>query len=412
MASVSAFLLPKTDVFSTLEVKSGLHGGVAVPLEQPVCRIGSSQLADVMLSDAAVAPDHVTLRFHARMVAIEAIGGDVEANGRPLARGTGWRTDLPVTLIIGDVTLQLSRPELSLPPAVVHAREGARSLCRSGRAAVPAVWQSVRRLALPALIASRRALTPMARAVSRRAAPLLAAVARRTAPLRRRLRLWCAPLSRVLVEQWRRVPIPQRWRERLAFGRRDTSRVLVGRNTAVTALCTTLALIGLYQLIGVDKAGANISASALHTTAMLHPQAAEAALLLTEPVVSPGEALTRRLAEAGLDGLEVRDAGSHLVVSGEFAPGRYGDWQEVQRWFDQHYGGSQLLISEARPGVALDAPAFQFQAVWFGDNPYVIDTRGERLYPGASLREGWVLAEIADDSVTVRRGSDEFSLTL
>ncbi|QHC49091.1 hypothetical protein EKK97_04940 [Billgrantia tianxiuensis] len=93
-------------------------------------------------------------------------------------------------------------------------------------------------------------------------------------------------------------------------------------------------------------------------------------------------------------------------------PERYEEWRDVQHWFDQHYGSRQLLISEARPRLSVDSPALQFQAVWFGDNPYVVDARGERLYPGAPLQEGWVLAEIAEGRVTVRRDGTEFSLTL
>lgn len=412
MASVSSFLLPTTEVFSTLQVKSGLHGGVAVPLEQSVCRIGSSPCADVMLSDAVVAAEHVTLRFHARMVAIEAVGGDVEANGRPLARGTGWRTDLPVTLIIGDVKLQLSRPELSLPPAVQAIQGKARSVCHTTRAFAPVAWQTLSRSLAPVAAALRRTLSPIVLTLKKKASPWLLAMGRRAAPVRRRLRLGFAPVLLFFARVWRKVPIPERWCQRLARGRQEMPRALAKRGTAVTALCTSLMLIGIYQLVGVDKAGANISASALHSTAMLHPQAAEAARLLVATAISPVEALNQRLAESGLDTLRVRDAGSHLVVSGEFAPDRYEQWRDVQSWFDQHYGGSQVLISEVRPGLALDAPAFQFQAVWFGDNPYVIDARGERLHPGAALQEGWVLAEIGDDRVTVRRGSDEFSLTL
>src|SRR5690554_3659518 len=108
MASVTAFLLPTTETFSTLEVRSGFHSGVAVPLERSVCRIGSAASSDVMLSDDCIAAEHVVLRFHARMVAIEAVGGTVEVNGKPLAQGTGWRTPLPVTLSIGEITLTLS----------------------------------------------------------------------------------------------------------------------------------------------------------------------------------------------------------------------------------------------------------------------------------------------------------------
>ena len=65
-----------------------------------------------------------------------------------------------------------------------------------------------------------------------------------------------------------------------------------------------------------------------------------------------------------LDGLQVSDAGNHLVVSGEFAPERHEDWQGVQRWFDQRYGSSQVLVSNAKLSLIADQPTFRFQAVW------------------------------------------------
>lgn len=412
MASVTSFLMPTTEVFSTLEVRSGLHAGVAVPLEQSVCRIGSATGCDVILSDADVAAEHLILRFHARMVAIEAVGGAIEANGKLLAQGTGWRTSLPVTLVVGDVKFALSRPELSLPPALQSAQRGVGMLQGRVRASVPVVREALRRRLVPLRAALQRFALPMVLILQGRLVRLWSRIERTTAPVSQRLGTRLAPLGSFVSRQWRRVPIPARWRYRLAQVRQSPTRVLASRSTAVTALCTTLAIIGIYQLVGVGTAGASISASALHSTGMLHPQAAEAARSLMVVDTPPGEALAQRLAEVGLEGLQVRDAGNHLVVDGEFPPERYDEWRDVQLWFDQHYGGSQLLISEARPQLSTDSPALQFQAVWFGENPYVVGPRGERLYPGAALQEGWVLAEIADNRVTVRRGNDEFSLTL
>ncbi|MDN3556892.1 SctD/MshK family protein [Halomonas maura] len=412
MTSISTFLLPTTDVFSTLEVTRGLHRGVAIPVEQPVCRIGSSRHADVMLSDDAVVAEHATLRFHARMVAIEAVGGDIEVNGKRLPHGTGWRTALPVTLDIGEVRLQLSRPELSLPPAVQAIQEIAKGVYRATGESITGVLQAARQRVPPALHAIGGFAAPGLNAIHRALSPLFLGVRRFVSPGARWLGRCLAPASRWIREQGSKIAVPKRWRERLMPRRRAVPGTFVKRSAAVTALCMAVALIGIYQFVGVGKADASISPHALHSAAFLHPQAAEAARLLMTPSLSPSEALAQQLEEAGLDSLQVRDAGNHLVVSGEFAPERYDAWRDVQRWFDQHHGSSQVLISDARPGLALDAPAFQFQAVWFGDNPYVIDARGERLYPGAALREGWVLAEIGDSRVTVRRGDDEFSLTL
>lgn len=393
MSSISSFVLPVTEVFSTLEVMSGFHRGVVVPLEQPVCRIGSSPQSDVILSDDDITAEHVTLRFHARMVAIEAVGGDVEVGGKCLKQGTGWRTNLPVTIAIGDVQLQLSQPVLSLPPAIQLIQESITPVIQSIRRSAPTLLQSLRQSVSPVFQRCARYLAPVFQSCSER----------------------LAPASLFIHKQIARIPIPEAWRERfrrLRLRHGEDTRIRMKRSAAVTALCTTVVLVGAYQFIGANKAGASISASALHSTALLHPEAAEAALMLAMSNDSPAEALKQQLVQAGLDSLQVEDAGNHLVVSGEFAPDRYNDWQNVQRWFDQRYGSRQVLISNARPGLVPETPEFHFQAVWFGENPYVIDARGERLYPGASLPEGWVLSDIKDNRVTLRRGDDQFSLTL
>ncbi|MGP9567953.1 SctD/MshK family protein [Halomonas sp. AOP5-B2-8] len=335
--SIGSLFTPSAGVYSTIQVTGGVHQGVAVSLEQAVCRIGAAEPADVMLCDEGVAAEHVILRFHARMVAIEAVGGEVIIGGETLAQGTGRRIDLPTTLAMGDARLRLSRPETSLPPALRSAYEAVESALRTTRDS------------LPHKLLSRR--------------------------------------------------------------RHSSGGERVGRGAVLTALCTIIGIAGVYQLVGVDEAGANISAEALHSTATLYPQAVEAALT-SDQHETPAEALERRLKQADLDGLQVSDAGNHLVVSGEFAPERHEDWQEVQRWFDQRYGSSQVLVSNAKLSLIADQPTFRFQAVWLGDNPYVIGAKGERLYTGASLPEGWVLAAIGDERVTLRRGDEQFFLTL
>jgi hypothetical protein len=53
-----------------------------------------------------------------------------------------------------------------------------------------------------------------------------------------------------------------------------------------------------------------------------------------------------------------------------------------------------------------------FQAVWLGPQPYVINERGRRLYPGAGLDDGWVLQRIENDRVVLVRDGRQFELTL
>lgn len=382
LTSIHSLFAPVTDLYSTLEVTEGLHQGVTIPVEQSVCRLGASSDVDVMLSDTGIADEHVTLRFHARMVAIEATGGDVRVGSKVLTQGMGWRTTLPVTFEIGGARLQLAQPEVSLPPIIRHARERLQPLRERVNQQLPVVAQKTGSM-----------------------------LQRATAPVQRPLAVTRHAIRRGLA----RLPLPSAWQERIQrFSLRRQEKPLgLKRGSVMTSLgLVTLGIIGLYQLGNSDKAGASITASALHSTAILHPQAAEAALMLAELSASPAEALRAQLRQAGLEGLQVEDAGNHLVVSGNFSAQQHSDWQTVQRWFDQRYGSHQVLISNATPSVEPDRPAFRFQAVWLGDNPYVINATGERLYPGAALSEGWILAEIAADGLTLRRGADEMSLTL
>ncbi|SDL86495.1 Inner membrane component of T3SS [Modicisalibacter muralis] len=385
--SISSLFLPTTTVFSTLGVTGGLHRGVVIALEQPVCRIGSSPQADVILSDGGIAAEHVTLRFHARMVAIEAQGGDVEVGDRCVMQGTGWRTNLPTTIAFGDVRLQLSQPALAGPPVLQAIQKASAGALQSARNSGLSVLQSMRKTGSPALESLREAGSPVFRSIGKFCSPVLQPV-----------RKFSAPAFHAIGKRMPELPEPLRSR--------------LNRRTAVTALgatmFATMSMAGVYPFISTDNGGVVGSAYALRSSA--NSQAAEAALAASS--ATPGEALRQQLSQANLDGLQVQDSGSHLIVSGEFAPERYADWTDVQRWFDRHYGSSHVLISNAQPSLAADKPAFEFRAVWLGDNPYVIGPSGRRLYPGATLREGWVLSEISDKGVMLRRGDDEFTLTL
>ena len=406
LTSLGSYFLPTTTVYSTLEVAGGLHRGVVVPLEQPICRIGSDHHADVILSDPGIADEHVTLRFHARMVAIEALGSDIRVGDKRLAQGTGWRTNLPVTITFGDVVLQLSRPSLSGPLAYQPIHKAGslafQSLLKSGisiyqisQKAGMATFQSTRNHGSHCIQTIQTSDSPILQFIGKTSAPALGYAHRTGSSIFRSIR---GSSSAVLRSISQRMPEPLRAR--------------LDRKVTVSALCTLIGFFGVYAFINTGEAGANISADALHSTANLNPQAAEAAMALAASTLAPGKALSQRLAQAGLDGLQVNDTGSHLVVTGEFAADQYTTWNDVRRWFDGQYGSDPVLISDAQPSPAADEPAFEFRAVWLGDNPYVIGENGQRLYPGAALREGWVLSDIGDGRVMLRRGDQEFSLTL
>lgn len=188
-------------------------------------------------------------------------------------------------------------------------------------------------------------------------------------------------------------------------------RSSINRGATVTALVATLGVLALYEFIDVNQAGANIGN--VTTATALNPQALEGARqMVADAPLSPSASLRQRLSDAGLASLDVTDHGGYLSVSGHYKADQAESWNQTQRWFDQHYGSRNVLLNDATPQQAPVQPDLRLQAVWLGDNPYVIDDHGKRLYPGAALESGWVIAAIQPDQVMLRRGDDQFALTL
>lgn len=139
----------------------------------------------------------------------------------------------------------------------------------------------------------------------------------------------------------------------------------------------------------------------------------------TVPATSPAPTdaeivgtLQQKITEADLGNLAVTADGRRIDVSGQLPPTRMDAWRDVQRWFDRSHGGRYVLTSLVSAAAVTDAPKFIFQAVFFGDNPYVVDARGERRYPGAALQDGWMLKSIENGQILVVRAGQEFKLTL
>ncbi|MCJ8141076.1 SctD/MshK family protein [Falsirhodobacter halotolerans] len=146
--------------------------------------------------------------------------------------------------------------------------------------------------------------------------------------------------------------------------------------------------------------------------AQVQDRPAEPTVVPSAPVdTSAPDALRARIAEADLP-LVVSATDHRLNVVGDLTDDRREVWQDIRRWFDRTYGATHVLTAEVvfRPVAA--PPSFAFQAVWFGPDPYVVDARGERRYPGAALQDGWMLKSITPGRITVAQGSTEFHLTL
>jgi len=115
---------------------------------------------------------------------------------------------------------------------------------------------------------------------------------------------------------------------------------------------------------------------------------------------------------SGLNGLKLDASAGQVRVSGTLQPGQEQDWLTLQQYFDGRYGRQYVLRGDVSVRESAPRPRVNFQAVWFGDNPYVINASGARLYPGAPLEGGWKLERIEDGQVVLALGEERFALTL
>ncbi|WP_437880814.1 SctD/MshK family protein [Pseudomonas sp. LRF_L74] len=175
-------------------------------------------------------------------------------------------------------------------------------------------------------------------------------------------------------------------------------------NAAVVGAGVVVACLLAYPFIGMREADASASVQAMLT--------APVAMADNTAPENAAQALRGHLDQAGLQHLQLDAQGSYLQVSGEVGVREMEQWRATQRWFDETYGRTHLLHGAVSLRSAPAAPRVRFQAVWNGDKPYVIGERGQRLYPGAALSDGWLLERIEAERIILARDGQEFSLTL
>jgi hypothetical protein len=291
---------------SILDVVKGLHAGVSVSLDEPVYCIGASDEADLVLRDSGIAPRHTVLRLEGKIVAVEAVGGDVFASEKRIPQGKGLRLPLPVELTLGEAHVRLSLPVQRSAPA-------------------------------------------------------------------------------------------------------STKRAWYVRQAGIMAICGAVLLLSVYKLIGVSEAeDRSLPLLSVSEQAVVE----NSTFKQPDPEVSVRQQLQEKLEQAGLSTVHLQAQGRHLTLSGEIEQAQQSVWVDVQKWFDGAYGSSHVLISSVSIRKAVAKPRVRFQAVWLGQDPYVISESGTRLYPGAALDDGWVLKQINPEHIVLSRNGSEFSLTL
>jgi hypothetical protein len=287
-----------------LSVLTGLHAGVSVQLDEPMCRIGSDLACDIVLTDAGMSAQHVMLHLLPPHVVIEAYAADVFVGHTHVPQGTGYRCLLPVKLKIADVDLHIS--------------------CSSSSTGTSAL------------------------------------------------------------------------RDFLTHPRIPRNYLLV--IAALFTICMVVAFSFEKPPISVEVAPA------------------ESVIFDQDPALplapSANAALHAKLAEAGLSALHVEGQEAYLRVSGELTSEMRPRWEDIQQWFDRTYGATHFLENTVSARVPAAAPRIRIQAVWLGESPYVIGERGERLYPGAAMKDGWILLRIEARQLVFKRNDTEYTFTL
>ncbi len=172
----------------------------------------------------------------------------------------------------------------------------------------------------------------------------------------------------------------------------------------ITILCaavgSTVMLCGLGMLFAGMSSVRHADAST-----MAVPHVAARAMDRTSAV----SLLRNRLTGAGLTGVTVAvQSDGSLMAGGSLLPSEQPEWDAVRKWFDGRFGNDMVVIERFAPVGSL--PSLRLAAVWSGDDPYVVDERGARLHPGASLDDGWTIDHIDDRHVVMRRGTHIVSL--
>ena len=189
------------------------------------------------------------------------------------------------------------------------------------------------------------------------------------------------------------------------LGRRALHNPLTG---AAVLACLVIAVTVARELPQSARAGgehsgaAEVGASERPTSGAANAQSAEAA----------ARELSTRLDAANIRTLRVSTADGRVAVAGKVTKEEAVSWAAIQQWFDQAYGGGIVLTTDiGAAGEGRAMPALQLQAIWYGENPYIVTAGGERYFQGAVLDNGWIIREIGEDRLLLGKGGETVALT-
>jgi Inner membrane component of T3SS, periplasmic domain/Inner membrane component of T3SS, cytoplasmic domain len=121
--------------------------------------------------------------------------------------------------------------------------------------------------------------------------------------------------------------------------------------------------------------------------------------------------LEEKLREARIDTIKVSSEGRRIAMSGRLSERRATEWTAIQRWFDETYASKYTLTVTVVIGQASVPPALKLQAIWYGDRPYIVTGNGTRYYEGSILESGWILQNISEENLVLKRDDETLALS-
>jgi hypothetical protein len=111
-------------------------------------------------------------------------------------------------------------------------------------------------------------------------------------------------------------------------------------------------------------------------------------------------------------GITLRAGDAVVLATGTILPADRAAWLDARKWFDRHLGGQYALSDRVDVVPSAELPTLDVAAVSMMPVPNVITRDGEHYTVGAVLPNGWSIAGIAANAITLRSGDHQIRIDL
>jgi Inner membrane component of T3SS, cytoplasmic domain/Inner membrane component of T3SS, periplasmic domain len=323
-----------------VQVKSGLHAGVTQDLPPGRYIVGSADDADLVLSDAALAPQHYVIETLGFTLRIEALADGVQVGESTLlSTGESCAVARAVEILAGDVHIVWTPPgETSGHPAVRRR-----------------VTNSLHLLFGVMVIFGAQTL------------------------------FFAQPIADASIMRT------------LTIQHAVHAGIVTGSQAGTLASAASTPLVSTPPATTGSTAPAE-SAVAPAPKAATKPEVKKPEVKID--LVTVAAELNRRAQDAGLVDIKVAADASTITAAGTVDPKALSRWQDAQQWFDQRFEGQVTLVNRVTVQVETLPASLAIEAVWRGTHPHLV-IRGQKYMEGAMVDGGWSIQRIEAERVVL-----------